>query len=147
MTYNFYGWKTADCEPLPEYKKEYLKDPRDMYDIMESVWTAETCAPRFRPDWSTKNRTLGQCSITSFLVQDIFGGEVYAVDVPDVGLHCYNKVGDCVFDLTSEQFGEKAASLVYDLSNPQSRAAQFESAEKKARYDMLKENFLNRLDS
>ena len=54
--------------------------------------------------WSEANPTCGQCSITAFLVQDIFGGEVYGVSLGDGNYHCFNKVGDAVFDLTSEQF-------------------------------------------
>lgn len=142
MEFNFYGWKTADCSPLPEFKSEKLANARDMYRIMEGAWTADTCAPRFRSDWNETNKTLGQCSITAILVQDVFGGEIFAVDVPDVGYHCYNKVGDYVFDLTSEQFKEKAADLVYDLSIPQKREEHLASEEKKARYEMLKRNFM-----
>ena len=66
--YGFYGRETADikdCRGLT---------PRDCYDILSEVWCAETCAPRMRTDWSPANKTLGQCSVTAFLMQDIFGG-------------------------------------------------------------------------
>ena len=68
--YNFYGWETADI------KDDKGLAPRDYYDILASVWCADTCAPRMRDDWSPENKTLGQCSITAFLMQDIFGSKV-----------------------------------------------------------------------
>ena len=80
--------------------------------------------------------TIGQCSITAFLVQDIFGGEVYGVPLEEGGYHCYNVVGDCRFDLTSEQFGDKV--LVYDEKHPQSREEHFASQEKFERYEYIK---------
>ncbi|MBP5216426.1 MAG: hypothetical protein J6038_01155, partial [Bacilli bacterium] len=82
------------------------------------------------------NKTLGQCSITSFLVQDNFGGEVYGVPLGDGNFHCFNKVGDKVFDLTSEQFLPKV--LEYTLDYPQSREAHFFKEEKRLRYEALK---------
>ena len=66
--YRFYGWESADI------RDERGLTPREYYDLLSEIWCAETCAPRMRMDWSEDNRTLGQCSITSFLVQDIFGG-------------------------------------------------------------------------
>ena len=68
--YLFYGWESADIKDVKGLT------PRDYYDLLENIWTADTCAPRLRGDWSPENKTLGQCSITAFLMQDIFGGKV-----------------------------------------------------------------------
>ena len=89
-----------------------------------------------RKQWNKDNPTLGQCSITAFLVQDIFGGTVYGVPLGDGNFHCYNVVGDIVFDLTSEQFGVE--QLSYTLENPQSRETHFQKEEKRLRYELLK---------
>ena len=138
MEYKFWGWQNADCHPIAEEYKgsKTLKTPRDMYDAMTHVWCEASCAPSFRAEWSKQNMTAGQCSITSFLVQDIFGGEVYGVPLEGGGVHCYNVVGDCRFDLTSEQFGDKV--LVYDENYPQSREKHFASQEKYERYLYIK---------
>jgi hypothetical protein len=40
-----------------------------------------------RKDWTKDNMTLGQCSVTAFLVQDIFGGEVLGILLPDGNYH------------------------------------------------------------
>ncbi len=113
-----------------------VRTPDDLYRALSSVWCAETCAPRMRSQWSTDNPTLGQCSVTAFLVQDLFGGEVYGVPLGDGNYHCFNVVNGCVFDLTSEQFGGER--LDYSLRFPQSRKAHFAAEEKRLRYELLK---------
>ena len=134
-TYGFYGWQGAE---VPAKNTDYpgIRTPKDLYNALWNVWCAETCAPRMRGDWSPDNRTLGQCSITAFLVQDIFGGKVYGIPLPDGGFHCYNAVGDCVFDLTSEQFGD--LKLTYAGNPEQFRDEHFRKEEKRQRYEQLK---------
>ena len=134
--YKFYGWKTAD---VPAVNEEYkaIKGPRHLYDLLSEIWCADTCAPRMREDWSKDNMTFGQCSITAFLAQDIFGGEVYGIPRSGGNYHCYNVIGDCVFDLTSEQFGDEVLS--YENNPIQSRETHFSKEEKRLRYEYLKE--------
>lgn len=135
--YAFYGWETADVLPSDELYKS-IGTPKDLYDLLSSIWCRETCAPRMQDEWSEENKTLGQCSITAFLVQDIYGGEVYGILRPGGNYHCYNVVDGKVFDLTSEQFGDEVHTLVY-VGNPvQSRQIHFAKREKRLRYEDLK---------
>lgn len=136
MEYCFYGWEQA---LVPAVDKSYpgIETPRDLYEALSFIWCAATCAPRMRQNWTSENKTLGQCSITAFLAQDIFGGEVYGILRPDGNYHCYNVVGDCVFDLTSEQFGDEVLS--YEKNTEQSREIHFAKEEKRLRYEYLKE--------
>lgn len=140
--YAFYGWKTAD---VPAVAKAYekIENPRHLYDLLSEIWCAETCAPRMRDDWNRDNMTLGQCSITAFLAQDIFGGEVYGILRSGGNYHCYNVVGDRVFDLTSEQF--RGETLSYEDNPLQSRDVHFAKEEKRLRYEYLKERLENLL--
>ena len=131
MNYGFYGWKTADI------KDSNGLTPRDYYDLLSNIWCADTCAPRMRDEWSPDNKTLGQCSITAFLMQDIYGGIVRGVPLSDGNYHCFNVVDGCVFDLTSEQFGDK--KLNYEDCPEQLREKHFAKEEKKKRYELLKE--------
>lgn len=133
MKYNFYGWENADCKSICA---EFSGNPRDLYDALSEIWSAETCAPRLREKWTSENKTLGQCSITAFLAQDIFGGKVYGIERSDGNFHCYNVVGECVFDLTSEQFGDE--KLVYENNPEQFREVHFKKTEKFERYKYLK---------
>ena len=139
MEYVFYGHENAD---VPAQSKRYpgIGTPKDLYDILSGVWCAYTCAPRMRSEWSPENRTLGQCSITAFLAQDIFGGKVYGVPRPGGSFHCYNVVDGMVFDLASEQFGDRV--LNYEGNPEQSREEHFADQDKYERYLLLKERLL-----
>ena len=132
--YRFYGWEKADI-----LDRNGL-NPRDLYDLLSGIWCAETCAPRMRDQWTPENPTYGQCSITAFLVQDLFGGRVYGVPRKDGSFHCFNAVEDCVFDLTSEQFGDEA--LNYEGCPEQLREVHFAREEKRQRYLTLRKRLL-----
>ena len=134
--YKFYGWQDANISAKTEEYGE-IDTPLDLYDALTSVWCEYTCAPRLRGEWSMDNQTLGQCSITAFLVQDIFGGKVYGVLRPGGNYHCYNDVDGHVFDLTSEQFGDEILS--YENNPEQFREVHFAKEEKRLRYEYLKE--------
>ena len=86
MKYRFWGWEHADAKAITaEYKG--IETPVDLYDALSHVWCADTCAPRMRQNWIKENMTLGQCSITAFLAQDIFGGKVYGILRPGGNYH------------------------------------------------------------
>ena len=113
------------------------QEVRDIYERLLKCWCPGTCAASMREDWSPDNPSLGQCSISSFLVQDELGGEVYGIPLPGGGVHCFNKVNGVVFDLTSAQFGGK--ELDYSNCAPQSRETHFADPDKLRRYTLLKE--------
>ncbi len=142
--YSFYGWESAAAKPLDE-KYRSVSSPKVLYDLLSEIWCADTCAPRMRGEWSKQNRTLGQCSITAFLAQDIFGGKVYGILRPDGNYHCYNVAGGCCFDLTSEQFGEEAKELSYENNPEQFREVHFAKEEKRERYERLKKALEDKL--
>ena len=144
-----FAGETAALEPLDAallcgfYGAEHVPEAvRALYRLLRHVWCAETCAPRLRPGWSPDNPTLGQCSITAFLAQDLFGGEVYGVPLPEGGVHCFNRVGDYTFDLASEQFGD--TKLDYENTSQQLRTAHFADADKLTRYKLLKQRLTAR---
>ena len=144
MKYGFYGWEQADVSPVnDEYGR--ISDPRMLYDMLSEIWCADTCAPRLRDGWTKENMTLGQCSITAFLAQDIFGGRVFGILRPGGNYHCYNVVGDCVFDLTSEQFGDE--KLCYENNPEQFREVHFSKEEKRLRYEYLKAELRKKVES
>ena len=136
--YRFYGHEV-------DVRDAAGRTPRDYYDLLKTLWSADTCAPRMRGDWSAENPTHGQCSITAFLMQDIYGGRVLGVPRRGGTFHCFNDVDGCVFDLTSEQFGSEA--LDYDHCPEQRREVHFSKAEKKARYETLKARLTEALEA
>ena len=134
MEYKYYGWQE---EGIHAITSDYpgIDTPNDLYDAMSTIWCEYSCAPRFRPEWSEENKTLGQCSITAFLVQDIFGGKVCGIPRPDGTVHCYNVVDGKAFDVTSEQYGDEV--LTYTMDHEQSREEHFSVQEKYERYKYL----------
>ena len=135
--YRFYGNEQAGTVMPVVEGYERIKNLTYMYDILSEIWSKDTCAPRMRDEWSPENRTCGQCSITAFLIQDIFGGDVYGVQLEDGNYHCYNVIDGKIFDLTSEQFGDER--LDYSGCTEQFREVHFAKEEKKQRYENLKE--------
>lgn len=134
--YNFWGWEHANDVSALTDEFGSIKTPTDLYDALSEIWCANTCAPRMRANWTKENKTLGQCSITAFLAQDIFGGEVYGIWRNGGNYHCYNVIGDTKFDLTSEQFNGEI--LDYDNNPLQSREVHFSKEEKRLRYEYIK---------
>ena len=139
MTYKFYGWEHADVGPINDTYAS-IHNPRELYDLLSNIWSVSTCAPRLRSEWSEDNKTVGQCSITAFLAQEIFGGFVGGILRPGGNYHCFNIVGDCEFDLTSEQFGDEV--LDYTNRLEQFREVHFSIEEKYMRYACLKAELL-----
>lgn len=139
MKYNFYGGDNPAVAELSPITNEYkgIGSPMDLYRELCECWCEKTSPPRMRDRWTADNKTLGQCSITAFLVQDIFGGEVYGIPLPGGFFHCFNIVDGVLFDLTNEQFGDK--KLDYENRYPQSRRVHFDNKEKFERYELLKE--------
>lgn len=137
----FYGQREALGIHAENQRYPGIETPLDLYDALSGIWCADTCAPRMRQEWSIHNMTLGQCSITAFLAQDIFGGEVCGMTTESGGIHCYNVVDGIAFDLTSEQYGHKVKELSYGNHPVQDResAGHFGKEEKRKRYEMLKE--------
>ena len=109
---------------------------RQLFEDFLHVWAADTCAPRMREQWTKENPTLGHCSITSFIVQDLLGGKVYGIPLEEGGVHCYNEVNGMVFDLASEQFGD--IILNYEGNPEQFRESHFSDPDKRDRYELLK---------
>lgn len=133
----FYG--DADCK----LADGAIATPRDLYEALLPLWRPETCTPRMRRRWTADNPTLGQCAITAFLAQDLFGGLVFGVPLGDGNFHCFNVVGTHEFDLTSEQFDHP---LDYGERYEQFRDVHFARVEKKERYELLRRALLARLE-
>ena len=138
--YKFYGWENSQNIHALNDDFKGINTPCDLYDALLNVWCEYSCTSRLRSKWSEENITVGQCSITAFLAQDIFGGDVYGILMPAGNFHCFNVVDGKIFDLTSEQFqGEK---LDYTPKYKQSREKHFANDEKRKRYEYLSEELM-----
>ena len=138
MKYNFYGWEDSLNVHAIDNTYSKINTPCDLYDLLLKIWCEYSCTSRLRYKWNEHNITLGQCSITSFLAQDIFGGRVFGILRPEGGIHCYNVVNDYIFDLTSEQFGSEELDYSLSHNQEQSRSVHFSNVEKRQRYEYIK---------
>jgi hypothetical protein len=136
----FYISKNVNIFPINK-DFYFIKDIFHFYDLIKDLWSRETCAPRLKESWDKSNPSLGQCSITSFLLQDIFGGEVYGIKQENGNYHCYNVIKDIIVDITSEQFKQK--NLDYSQGKLQSKYTHFLKEEKYQRYLSLKDSLTN----
>lgn len=144
--YNYYG---AEHEiNVENCLYDGIKNIHDLYDALVKSWSRETCTQRLRHKWTKEDYTCGQCAITAFVVQDIFGGDIYEIPLESGGVHCFNLIDGKAVDLASEQFGDKAKDLDY-TNNIALQDREFRMLEpgKKDRYELLKSNLKNYLDS
>jgi hypothetical protein len=87
-----------------------LRSLADLEAVIRRSWSAQTCDPADRADWSAANPALGQCGTTALVLQDLLGGELLTAEVHHAdgsrqGHHYWNRLaGGVEVDLTREQF-------------------------------------------
>lgn len=110
---------------------------RKLKQLLEKSWDKYTCSPTLRNMWSEDNPSLGQCAVTSLIVNDFFGGKIMRC-MTSTGSHYYNLIDDEIVDLTSEQFtGEK---IEYDDREERTREYLLSNDDTKNRYIRLNNN-------
>ena len=77
--------------------------PDALLETLGSAWSLNSS-----PSWSPENPAKGQCSVTSLVVQDLFGGDIVTTQTKG-GTHFYNLIDGKRYDLTKSQFD-------YDIS-------------------------------
>lgn len=80
-----------------------FETPLDLYRALLSVWAGDTAAPTGA--WSADRPAKNHCSVTSLVVQDIFGGDLLTTRTSG-GTHFYNRIDGARWDLTVGQFEE-----------------------------------------
>ena len=85
---------------------------------LRASWSVGTCDPVDVPLWHAGNPARGQCGASSFVVQDLLGGELVLAEVRFAdgtrqGVHYWNRLPDGTeVDLTREQFTD-GEQIVY----------------------------------
>lgn len=75
-----------------------LTNPVQLFDLLLDAWGSDTSSK-----WLPENPARGQCSVTSLIVQDLFGGDILKTKT-NGGTHFYNRIGETRWDLTISQF-------------------------------------------
>ena len=109
----------------------------DLKQLLYCSWGKQTCSKGYRREWNEDNPSLGQCAITSLIVNDYFGGKIMRC-MASTGSHYYNLIDDKIVDLTVEQFlGE-----IPDYAHGEERAREYllDNDDTKNRYLLLCSN-------
>lgn len=72
--------------------------PYDLYQALKIAWSPESSG-----SWSQENPAKGQCSVTSLVAQDLFGGSILKTKTYG-GTHFYNAIDGVKWDMTVSQF-------------------------------------------
>ena len=114
----------------------------EVKDMLEKSWTRETCSLSFKDNWNVDNKALGQCAVTSLIVNDFMGGKIMRC-MTETGSHYYNLINGKVVDLTCSQF---KTIPDYTLGEERTREYLLSNEDTKNRYLLLlksvKENFI-----
>ena len=120
----------------------------DLFGILLKSWSKETAYPSSARDKSfniDKDPTYGQCTITSMLVYDMFGGTIHKVRL-NGGTHYFNKIDGHYIDLTRDQFDLYNIPLEYEPNEELARYNVGTTQNTHERFELLKFNILKNLN-
>lgn len=114
-----------------------LKEVDELFGkLLTSGWSGETLAGG---EFDENNPTAGQCTVTSMVVFDLFGGKIMRVKVGN-GVHAFNEIDGRIFDLTQDQFTVKGIKLDYSQNFEVLKEDLLEEPGVRERYLKLEEN-------
>lgn len=96
-------------------KLKDIKKPAQLKEKLLKIYCIDTVHSNHKCNYSSDNPTYGQCAVTSLLVQELFGGEIYKLENEN---HYYNLINGEVVDLTKDQFRYE---LNYSNGKPRTR--------------------------
>jgi hypothetical protein len=92
-------------DQLKPIKKAPFQNINELYQLLsDRGWCRESTF--LESQWNSVNKCSGQCNATVLLIKEFFGGKIMKYSFPseDKRMHYFNKIGDCIIDLNSEQF-------------------------------------------
>jgi hypothetical protein len=78
-----------------------------LFYVLNKSWSLESSSK-----WNDNNPASGQCGVTSLVINDLLGGEIFKTLLPQEW-HFYNIVQGVRYDFTASQF---ATRIVYEDS-------------------------------
>ena len=112
-------------------------DITQLKQLLVLSWSYETCSPGLKSMWTKDNPYLGQCAITSLIVNDLFGGKIMRC-MTSTGSHYYNLINDTIVDLTREQFVDEIPQ--YEDASERTREYLLSNTDTRERYLLLRTN-------
>jgi hypothetical protein len=109
----------------------------ELKQLLIQSWDIETCSPGLRDKLTEEKPSLGQCAITTLIVNDFFGGKIMRC-MASSGIHYYNIIDDELVDLTVEQFLGEIPQ--YEHGEEITRDYLLSNEDTKKRYILLNNN-------
>ncbi len=109
----------------------------ELKKVIEISWSKETCYPTLQDTWNKQNPSIGQCAITTLIVNDFLGGKIMRTMCNGIS-HYYNLVNGKVVDLTVSQFEGEIPN--YALGEERTREYILSSSDTLNRYKILLQN-------
>ena len=82
-----------------------MSDEKKLRELFIKGWSAETCFPSLKDKWTSENPSLGQCAVTTLIINDLFGGLIL---YNKKHRHYWNVISDGnIIDLTKDQWDEE----------------------------------------
>ena len=78
-------------------------DPDGVQRALRKAWSLSTSSL-----WTADNPAAGQCSVTSLLIRELFGGDLLKTPLP-AGDHFYNRIEGRRYHFTANQFDQPIA--------------------------------------
>lgn len=78
-----------------------FKTPEEFSALLSQAWSLESSA-----SYTPQNPAKGQCSVSSLVAQDIFGGDILTTKTRG-GTHFYNRIEGKRYDFTISQFDDE----------------------------------------
>ena len=122
--------------------KLYDQRLQKLRNLLWLSWSKQTCYPGCVEQWSKTNKSLGQCAVSSLVVQEYLGGELAKIKVGGVG-HYFNLIDGEIIDTTGQQFG--GIKLDYNNYRIVKRQQPLADPNTNQRYQILKNRVANLL--
>ncbi|KAI4452195.1 hypothetical protein C823_006777 [Eubacterium plexicaudatum ASF492] len=80
----------------------------ELKHVLFASYSKNTAYHKVKNNWNPFNRYVGQCVITSMIINRMFGGVILCGFIENLNInHYWNSINDTEIDLTIEQFTEK----------------------------------------
>ena len=86
----------------------------DLFGVLLRVWNDETIYAIEKIYNKDDNPTFGQSAVTVFVVNLLFGGEIYKIKIGEKREHLFNFVNNHIIDLTKDQFDISDIKFQYE---------------------------------
>ena len=108
-------------------------------EALEKSWCLETAYPGDREYWTPEKSSIGQCTVTSMVLFDYFGGRIIRGYSKKYNIyHYWNIIDGVKIDLTFSQFIPDKADIKFDKVVEKNKNDLLKIKNVRVRYQLLK---------